>query len=78
VRHVNVLPFYGLVLDAGSREPKWLVTAYATGRTLAHHLAQRRETQGGIDPLELVDIMMDILEGLAYLHCLRPEPIIMR
>ena len=78
LKHVNILPFHGLVLEPTSRTPKWLVTSYATGRTLAHQLVRRREAAGGITLLELVDIMADILDGLAYLHCRKPEPIILR
>ncbi len=78
LKHVNILPFHGLVLEPTSRTPKWLVTSYATGRTLAHQLMRRREAAGGITLLELVDVMADILDGLAYLHCRKPEPIILR
>jgi serine/threonine protein kinase len=72
------LPFHGLVLDPASNVPQWLVTSYATGKTLAHQLARRRQAAGGITLLELVDVMADILDGLAYLHCRQPEPIILR
>jgi serine/threonine protein kinase len=78
MKHVNILPFHGLVLEPASRLPKWLVTSYATGKTLAHQLARRREAAGGITLLELVDVMADVLGGLAYLHCRQPEPIILR
>jgi serine/threonine protein kinase len=78
MKHVNILPFHGLVLEPVSCLPKWLVTSYATGKTLKHQLARRRRAAGGITLLELVDIMVDVMEGLAYLHCRQPEPIILR
>jgi serine/threonine protein kinase len=73
---VNVVAFHGIVLSAGI--PKYIVTSFATGGSLKNKLQDWRTSQGGITLGQLVDIAVDVLEGLAYLHSLEPEPMILR
>ena len=77
LRHQNIVQFYGVVVGAHTRAPRWLVMERAD-KSLAVHLQTALATRGGITLLELVDICVDVLEGLAYLHSIVPSPVIHR
>ena len=73
LRHQNIVQFYGLVVDK-AQIPKWLVMECASG-TLQGFLLGAID---GIHLQELVDICVDILEGLAFLHGIAPAAVVHR
>ena len=77
LRHQNVVQFYGLVVDVAGR-PQWLVMERADGTLESYLKAAMRSSAHGVTLQELVDVCVDVLEGLVYLHNITPAPVIHR
>ncbi len=66
------------MLDAVSGAPRWIVLEYAADGTLEQHVGRVCKAQGGLGLGDIVDVGVDILEGLAHLHALQPEGVVVR
>ena len=78
LRHRNVIEFKGFCLDAATGRPKYIVTELARC-SLREYLQQTYPVTTRCASLsEVLDFSRDILEGLVYLHSLRPYPMIHR
>ena len=65
-------------MDPGSDTPKWIVMECAQGGTLEQYVAQKCSVGKGLDLGDIVDVAVDVLEGLAHLHSLEPDRVVMR
>ena len=78
LKHPNIVPLLGLVVEHSSGAPKCLATELVRGTTLLQHAEQRRRDKGGLDLGEIVDVAVDVLEALDYMQSLTPEVVVMR
>ena len=83
--HPNILPFYGIVVDA-ARQPMFMATALVPSGSLrdlcqderyAHFRVQRGEDANVLSYAVVVDVLLDVFLALEYLHT-RAQPVIHR
>jgi len=72
--HPNVVRCHGVLLDASSTFPEYLVMEKATGSLRAWLTA----APGPLTVVDLENLCADILRGLVYIHTLEPTPIVHR
>lgn len=83
--HPNILPFYGIVLDA-ARQPVFMATALVPSGSLsnlcrderyAHFRIHHEDGTGVLSYAVVVDVLHDVFLALEYLHT-RAQPVIHR
>ena len=75
IRHDRILSFQGICLDDATNQPKYVLTELAAKGSLRQYLNKLRRL---LSPDELFGFTMDIMEGLNYLHGLKPKAIVHR
>ena len=75
LKHPNIITFYGISL---SENRNLMVVEYAQEGSLDGLLSQCRKGKKTCKLNQKIDYMIDIANGMAYLHNIQPDPIIHR